>query len=192
MAELSQPMEQAQVRPAKAARVPIPLSRRRIDLLFVAFFLVNLVFITYIVDIEQIIIPDPFHFQYPIWPPAPLVDLIHSYGNTYDPLLMARPPWWKATIWIDSLFFGPFYAVALYAYTKGKDWIRIPSIIWASVMMTNVTIILSEEIFGPSASPQLAFVLLVNLPWFLLPIGVIARMSRREFPFTEPAPCKNS
>jgi hypothetical protein len=119
----------------KTARVPIPLSRRRLDLLFVAFFLLNLLFITYIVDIEQIIIPDPAHFQYPIWPPAPLVDLIHWYGRTYDPLLLARPPWWKATIWIDSLFFGPFYAVAIYAYLKGKDWIRIPSIIWASVLL---------------------------------------------------------
>lgn len=171
----------------KAARVPIPLSRRRLDLFFVAFFLLNLLFITYIVDIEQIIIPDPSHFQYPIWPPAPLVDLIHWYGRTYDPLLMARPPWWKATIWIDSLFFGPFYAVAIYAYIKSKDWIRIPSIIWASVMMTNVTIILSEEIWGPHASSQLAMVILANLAWFVFPIGVIARMSRREHPFTRPA-----
>lgn len=187
MAELSQPVEGTLAQPMKTARVPIPLSRRRFDLLFIGFFLVNLLFITYLVDIEQVIIPDPSHFQYPIWPPAPLIDLMHWYGRTYDPLLMARPPWWKATIWIDELFFGPFYAVALYAYTKGKDWIRIPSIIWASVMMTNVTIILSEEIFGPFASPQLVVVLMANLPWILLPIAVITRMSRREFPFTEPA-----
>ncbi len=171
----------------KAARAPIPLSRRWFDGLFVAFFLVNLLFITYIVDIEQIIIPDPAHFEYPIWPPAPLVDLVHWWGRTYDPLLLARPPWWQATIWIDSLFFGPFYAAAIYAYLKGKDWIRIPSIIWASVMMTNVTIILSEEIFGSHASPQLAIVILANLAWFVFPIAVIVRMSRREYPFTEPA-----
>jgi hypothetical protein len=189
VAELSQPVEGAvgSAAQVKAGRVSIPLSRRRLDLLFIVFFLINLLFITYIVDIEQIIIPDPLHFQYPIWPPAPLVDMVHSYGRMFDPLLLARPPWWKATIWIDALFFGPFYAVALYAYTKGKDWIRIPSIIWASVMMTNVTIILSEEIWGPHASPQLGIVLLLNLPWFLLPIAVIARVSRREHPFTEPA-----
>ena len=190
MAELSQQANEA-VEPSaqakKAARVPIPLRLRWIDIIFVAFFLLNLFFITYIVDIEQIIIPDPYHFQYPIWPPAPLVDLVHSYGNTYDPLLMARPPWWKATIWIDALFFGPFYAVATYAYLKARDWIRIPSIIWASVMMTNVIIILSEEIYGPHASPQLPMVLLANLPWLLLPIAVITRMSRREHPFTNPA-----
>ncbi len=169
----------------EAGRIPIPLRRRRPDLLFVAFFLFNLLFITYLVDIEQIIIPDPSHFQYPLWPPAPLVDLFHWYGRTYDPLLMARPPWWKATIWIDELFFGPFYAVATYAYIKGKDWIRTPSVIWASVMMTNVTIILSEEIWGPHASPQLGVVILANLAWVVFPIAVIARVSRRDHPFTE-------
>jgi hypothetical protein len=172
----------------RAQRVPIPLARRRYDLLFVIFFLVNLLFITYLVDIEQVIIPNGFTFQYPLWPPPPVVDAIHWWGKTYDPLLLARPPWWKATIWIDELFFGPFYAVATYAFLKAKDWIRVPSIIWASVMMTNVTIILSEEAYGPNAAPYFGMVLLANLAWLVFPIGLIARMARREHPFTEAAP----
>ena len=166
-------------------RTPVPLSRRRIDILFVAFFILNFSFITYIVDIEQIIIDNPQSFDYPLWPPPPLVDLVHWWGRTFDPVLLARPVWWKATIWIDSLLFGPYYLAAIYAFIKGKDWIRIPSIIWASVMMTNVTIIMSEEIFGPHASPRLGMVVFANLPWFLLPIGVIARMARSEHPFTQ-------
>jgi hypothetical protein len=137
--------------------------------------------------VEQLIIADPAHFHYPIWPPAPLVDLVHWWGRTYDPLLLARPVWWKATIWIDALCFGPYYAVALYAFLRGRDWIRIPSIIWASVMLTNVTIILSEELAGPRATPQQGMVVLANLPWLLVPIAMIARMARREHPFTEPA-----
>jgi hypothetical protein len=157
-----------------------------LDLLFVAFFLINLAFITYIVDFEQIAIPNAAHFTYPLWPPAPLVDLVHWWGRTFDPLLIARPPWWKATIWIDALFFGPFYAVAIYAYLKGNEWIRIPSIIWASVLMTNVIIILSEELTGPYATPQPLMVVLANLPWLLIPLAVIARMARAEHPFTTP------
>ena len=98
----------------------IPLSKRPGDIVIIAFFLVNLLFITYIVDIEQIIIPDPTHFTYPIWPPAIAVDAIHWWGRTFDPLLLARPAWWKVTIWIDALFFGPFYVVAIYAYIKDE------------------------------------------------------------------------
>jgi emopamil binding protein len=162
----------------------VPLAQRRLDVLFIVFFLVNVGFITYIVDLEQIVISDPEHFTYPLWPPAPLVDLVHSWGHTYDPLQLARPPWWKATIWIDALLFGPFYVVATYAFATGREWIRLPSVIWASVMLTNVTIILSEEIFGPYASPHLPQVLAANAPWLLIPLLLLARMLRSQHPFT--------
>jgi hypothetical protein len=169
-----------------ANRRPIPISERRIDWLFVGFFLLNFTFITYVVDLEQLVVSDPAHFEYPFWPPAPLVDLVHWWGHTFDPVLLARPPWWKATIWIDVLFFGPYYAFAIYAFVRGRDWIRIPSVFWAGLMMANVTIIMSEEMFGPHATPRLGPVLFANLPWFLFPIAVVARVAPREHAFTRP------
>ncbi|HAT43715.1 MAG TPA: hypothetical protein DDW33_04990 [Ktedonobacter sp.] len=42
-------------------------------------------------------------------------------GTYIRPVLMARPAWWKVTIWIDAVFFGPFYIVAIYAYMRGKE-----------------------------------------------------------------------
>jgi len=177
------PAEEECVLAAQAGEIMKPLSKRPLDLALVAFFIVNLGFITYIVDVEQLIIDDPAHFTYPLWPPASLVDLIHWWGRTYDPVLLARPTWWKATIWIDSIFFGPFYAFAIYAFIKGKNWIRMPSVIWASVMMTNVTIILSEEIAGPHKTPQLSMVLFASAAWLVFPIVVLFRMWRSERPF---------
>jgi len=166
---------------------PLPLAKRRWDLVFIAFFAVNLLCITYIVDLEQVVVADPAHFDYPLWPRPAMVDLVHWWGRTFDPPLMAREAWWRATIWIDVVFFGPFYAVAIYAYAWGKNWIRIPSIIWASVMMTNVIIILFEELAGLHATPRPGIVLLANAPWLLLPVVVIARMARRERPFSAEA-----
>ena len=165
----------------------IPLRQRRGDLAILAFFLVNILFITYIVDIEQLIIADPYHFTYPIWPPALFVNAIHWWGNTFDPLLMARPVWWKMTIWIDNLFFGPFYVVAIYAFIKGKNWIRTPSIIYAAMLLTNVIIILGEELAGPHASPHFPVVLLANLPWLFFPLYIFYRMGRSATPFTRVA-----
>ncbi len=162
----------------------IPLSQRRWDLAFIGFFCVNLGFITYIVDVEQLIIADPNHFTYPIWPPHALVDLIHWWGRNFDPWLMARPPWWRATIWIDSLLFGPFYAVALYAFVKGKEWIRIPCFLWAATMMTNVTIILFEELAGTPHTQNVPVMLMANAAWFLMPIALIVRMARAPHPFS--------
>ena len=50
---------------------PIPFSQRKTDWLLVGFFVLNLTFITYIVDIEQLILPNPYTYQQPPWPPAP-------------------------------------------------------------------------------------------------------------------------
>lgn len=157
-------------RPGAIVREAIPLSERKFDLVFLAFWVINLAFITYIVDLEQIVIEDPTDFAYPVWPPAPLVDVVHWWGTTFDPVLFARPPWWRATIWIDALLFGPFYAAAIVAFFKGRDWIKNPSLIWCGLMFANVTIILFEELFGPNATPARGIVLLANAPWLLMPI----------------------
>ena len=172
----------------QAGRQPIPLSERKLDWYFIGFFVINFAFITYIVDVEQIIIADPSNFEYPMWPPAVFVDLIHWWGHTYDPLLLARPPWWRATIWIDSLLFGPFYAAALYAFIKCKDWIRVPCFVWSGVMFANVTIIVFEEMVGPYASPEPGMVLFANASWWLTPILLTWRMAAAgEHPFTRAA-----
>jgi hypothetical protein len=162
--------------------MPRPLGQRKLDWILLGFFFVNLTFITYIVDLEQLVIADPHHFDYPPWPPRVLVDLVHWWGDTYDPLQNARPPWWGGPRRIDVLLFGPFYAFALYAYAKGKAWIRLPSLLWAAVMMTNVSIIMFEEYVGPHATPAPGMVTLANAAWFLFPIVVIWRM-RKEEPF---------
>ena len=102
-------------------RERIPLRERPLDLIILLFFVGNILFITYLIDIEQIIIDDPANFDYPAWPPQPVVDVIHFYGANFDPLLMLRPVWWQVAIWWDVLFFGPFYLFAIPAYASGKE-----------------------------------------------------------------------
>ena len=162
----------------------IPLAERRLDLAFIVFFVINIGFITYVFDVEQLTIVDPQHFTYPLWPPHAIVDLVHWWGRNYDPALMAREPFWRATIWLDVLGFGPFYAFALYAFWKGRNWIRIPAFVWAGIMFANVTIILFEEFLGAHATPRPGIILAANLPWLSMPWLVVARLGWRERPFT--------
>jgi hypothetical protein len=165
----------------------IPLSKRPGDIALLVFFWVNILTITYMQGLEQLVIADPNDFEYPLWPPRFMVDMVHWWGRNFDPLLMARPTWWKVIIGIDVVFFGPFYVSAIYAFTKGKEWIRIPSIIYASVMLTMVTVITGEEMFGPHATPELGIVLLANGPWALFPLFLLYRMISQPHPFTRAA-----
>lgn len=74
-------------------RTIIPLRQRKRDIAILIFFWINILFITYQVDLEQLVVPDPANFQYPIWPPRLMVDLIHWWGHNFDPVLIARPVW---------------------------------------------------------------------------------------------------
>jgi hypothetical protein len=166
-------------------------------ILLIIFFSINLLVVTYGIDIEQITIsnlPDPTTHtyeqykqsgwnNYPSWPPKFIVDMVHWWGYNFDPVLIARPVWWRATIWLDTIFFGPFYLFAIYAFIRGRKWIRIPCFIYSTMMFTNVTIILSEEIFGSIPANNLGIVLLANASWIIFPIIITIRMWLDPHPF---------
>ena len=175
--------------PVAVAREVIPFRERKGDIVLWIFFLVNVTFVTYQADIEQLVIRDPDNFTYPIWPPAYMIDFLHWYFANYDPLLYERPVWYTTIVVIDQVVYGPFYIAALYAFWKGKEWIRNWSIIWASVMLATVTVILGEEIAGPYASDHLPLVFATNAGWLIVPIWVLIRMWR-EHPFTRPVTTK--
>lgn len=163
----------------------VPLRLRPLDVVLLGFFAVNLLVISYVVDLEQLVIADPESFTYPVWPPPAAVDLVHWWGHHYDPTLMVREPWWKATIWIDQILFGPFYVAAIWALAKGREWIRVPAFVWSGLMFANVTIIMSEEYWGAHPTPDRLVMTAANLPWWTLPVVVVARFARSEHPFTE-------
>ena len=90
----------------KAASDIVPLSKRPGDIVILVFIWINLIFIAYMVDVEQLVIANPDNFKYPLWPPAWVIDLTHWWGRNFDPVLIARPAWWKMTIWMILSFSG--------------------------------------------------------------------------------------
>ena len=84
--------------PVAVAREVIPFRERKQDIALWIFFLVNVIFVTYQADIEQLVIRDPDNFTYPIWPPAYMIDFLHWYFEKYDPLLYERPVWYTTIV----------------------------------------------------------------------------------------------
>ena len=71
--------------------------------------------------------------------------------------------------------------------SKGKEWIRLPSIIYAVSMISGVIMILSEEAFGQYHTSHLALVIFANASWIIFPLIILFRMGLQEHPFTRPA-----
>jgi EXPERA (EXPanded EBP superfamily) len=110
------------------------------------------------------------------------------YAHDADPLFMNPPDWMRIVTGLSAFAYMPFYVVLVIALITGKNWIQLPSVIYAT-MIASITgiIVFGVEFFG---EPELRThnptkFLLFNLPYVLVPLILLARM-RKPLPFTRP------
>lgn len=108
------------------------------------------------------------------------------------------------TIWWDVLFYGVYYPFAIYAFVKGREWIRDVTIFFCEraparpralapashprppggLMLFGLSVILSEEWCGAYPTPHRAVVFGANAPFVLVPLLLLWRMARSPHPFS--------
>ena len=54
--------------------------------------------------------------------------------------MLARPVWFHVAIWLEVLVQAPFYALAILAFLRGGSWIRLPALVYSSVLLTIMPI----------------------------------------------------
>ena len=158
----------------KTSFIEWPARNRSVDYFIMAFY-AGAFMVIYLLEIEQLVIADPENFDYPVWPPRKLVDLIQWWGLNYHGGLWARPAWYRATIWVDVFFSGPVYIAGIYAFYLKKAWIKYPAILQSFILIIIVFISAYEEIWGVYAGDQKVIVLTSMLLWMLGPMIVIMR-----------------
>lgn len=92
-------------------------------------------------------------------------------------------PWFKAFVALEVVGQLPFFFVATYAFVTKKNWIRIPAIIYGSVVCTTMVPILWElavhKARGYSAPAIIAF----YIPYLLVPLAITIFMTVTPEPF---------
>lgn len=158
----------------------LPLKERKIDLFFAVVFL-TFALTSGISDLVPTLgiemAPDS---------PNPLARANYWYAIDADPLFMHPPVWMRIVTGLSTFVYGPFYLLLAWALIKGKNWIQLPAVIYAT-MISSITgfIVFGVEFFGEpqfqtqNAAKFLAF----NTPYVLLPILLLVRMRKPE-PFT--------
>jgi hypothetical protein len=158
----------------------LPLRERRIDLFFAVLF-VTFAVTSGISDAVPTLgiemSPDSTN---------PLARANYWYAVDADPLFMHPPVWMRFVTGLSTFVYGPFYLVLAYCLVKGKNWIQLPAVIYAT-MISSITgvLVFGVEFFGePEFRTQNAFKFLsFNLPYVLMPILLLVRM-RKPMPFT--------
>jgi hypothetical protein len=107
------------------------------------------------------------------------------YAADTDPLLLHPPLWLRIATFLSAFVYGPFYLVLAWALVKGKDWIQVPAVIYATMIIAITGFVMfPEELFGEPALrvTNLPKFLGFNLPYVLIPLLLLVRM-RAPRPF---------
>ena len=75
---------------------------------------------------------------------------------------------------------APFYALAILAFMRGQSWIRLPALVYSSVLLTIMPIVLGEQLFGPHATSRPGLVLAVYAAYVIMPALVAWRVRHPE------------
>ncbi len=179
----------------------LPLRERKGDWFFILFFSC-FVFTSLASDmVNAISNPRPDGY---FWARA----VYNLYAVNNDPLLIANPMWLRVMCFLSAFVFGPFYAVMVYAFARGRNWIRPFALIYAGMILESMIVIIAVEFTGEAALfsqvcrdgvkpiEELARAglnsdltvqdavkfLAFNLPYKVVPLLLAIRM-RRENPF---------
>lgn len=105
------------------------------------------------------------------------------YAAGTDPLLLSPPISLEIQTFVSAFVFGPFYLVLVYAFAAGKDWVRIPAVIYVSAMVYGMILFLGTEFLGALPPTNLPKFFGFNLPYLVIPLLLGYRMRRRH-PFS--------
>lgn len=160
----------------------LPLRERKIDVFFAIVFLLFAVTSGISDAIPTLGIemrPDS---------PNPLARANYWYAIDTDPLFLHAPTWMRFATGLSAFVYGPFYLVLAWALVKGRNWIQLPAVIYAT-MISSITgvLVFGVEFFGEPEFRVLNVTkfLSLNLPYVLIPLLLLVRM-RKPLPFTRP------
>lgn len=163
-----------------SAEENLPLGQRRIDIFFaivIVLFAVTSGISDAIPTLGIEMTPDS---------PNALARANYWYAIDADPLFMHPPVWMRFVTGLSAFVYGPFYLVLAWCLVKGKNWIQLPAVIYAT-MISSITgvIVFGVEFFGEPEFRTLNPVkfLSFNSPYVLLPLLLLVRM-RKPMPFT--------
>ncbi len=104
------------------------------------------------------------------------------YANGTDPYLLNAPFVFRVQVAVSAFVFGPFYLVLVYALLTGRNWIRLPAIVYVSAMVYGMVLLFGAEFLGELPPTNVPRFLAFNLPYLVVPLLLAYRM-RRPLPF---------
>ena len=160
----------------------LPLRRRGFDYVFIVFFcwaFVSCIISDAIPTLGIVQSPDSTNI---------LAQWNYAYASVNDPLFLNPPIWMRFVTGLSAFVYAPFYIVLVYALITARNWIQLPAVIYATMIVSLTGIVVfGVEFFGEPEwrTPNPLGFLAFTLPYVLIPLLLLIRM-RKPVPFTRP------
>ncbi|GAA4171286.1 emopamil-binding family protein [Gryllotalpicola koreensis] len=166
--------------PTATRTTNLPLRQRPMDIVFLVVFSLFIVSCVISDSVEGLGLD-----QVPNSPNL-LVQWNYTYSSNFDPLYQSHPLWLRFISGTSAFGYIAFYIVLILAIIRRWNWIQLPSVIYATMIISLTGIpIFGVEFFGPEGqrTPHPLIFLLYNGPYVLFPLLLLIRM-RKPLPFT--------
>lgn len=163
-----------------ARPVNLPLTKRPFDIVFLVIFAAFIVTCIISDSVEGLGL-DQVRDS-----PNILVQWNYWYASNFDPLYRSHPVWLRFISGTSAFVYVAFYVLLILAIVRRWNWIQLPSVIYATMIISLTGIpIFGVEFFGSAAerTPNPAVFLAFNLPYIVFPLLLLIRM-RKPLPFT--------
>mmetsp|Transcript_8873 Transcript_8873/g.24083 ORF Transcript_8873/g.24083 Transcript_8873/m.24083 type:complete len:149 (-) Transcript_8873:638-1084(-) len=111
-----------------------------------------------------------------IWPPRVVIDLFHWWCEQCDPVLRINYFWFKIETAYSTFLYAPFYPLAIYGFIYGKDWVRVPILMFAWGMLATCIPISLESVYGHVPSPNPGMFMAGYGAYLVFPFMLIIRL----------------
>jgi hypothetical protein len=178
-----------------SSTVPIPLRERPRDWFFIVMFTI-FASTSFLIDTANMVgRPNPHSAN-------PMARFVYAHAG-FDPVVIANPRFVQVSVgFVSALLYGAFYLVLIYAFVRGREWIRLPAIFYAGMVVMSTGLYFAVGALGDAPlfalacgpgsgfdykSPNVLQSFAASVPYPLVALLLVARMWR-EHPFTRRAP----
>lgn len=147
-----------------------PVHKRPLDLGFVLFFSVSVVY--------GFLFSLPEGLGVPVAPdsPWPPLQWLHGWAVAEEPAHLDPPPNLIAATLFDGLFQAPVLLAVIIGLVRQRPWLRPLALFYSGAAITNMFFYFTQTFLGPHPPPNTAYYLAFNLPWLLAPIALALRV----------------
>ena len=142
------------------------MTRRRLDYLFLPFFVIGIIYGALFSLPEALGVPVSADSP---WPP---LRSLHTWSVEQEPQHLDIPPALQATILYDGFVQLPLLIVLTIGLWKLKPWpwLGTLGLVYAVSAVVNMYFYFMQTFLGPDSPPHLATYLPLNLPWLIVPM----------------------